>query len=271
MIDITSPPLELANTIFNKTVEKVDSSHALEMIEKYFEIFHSHEKKDLDIGKELTLIASIAEVYTNDPIYVLFQCGIVVFSEITCLKISKLHHILSASQYRIQNSISKSNFLEFANLPESFNETLFRLGYLDSTDWNIFYIPQKNPFAIHILKHKIFVQTFPAELVDILSSSITAFTELYARREKIIANVTSESEAEPKEKIIQKRHSYKGMQKMIEENSANENMSQDETSLRRSERIKEKGGTQSFTKENSEYSDYSYEEDYTNDYTDEDQ
>ena len=252
MLDLRLPPLDLANSIYHNAVEKVSHTQALDMIQKYFQIFNSQEKFKFDIAKELTLIASIAEVYTDDPVYVLFQCGIVAFPEINCFKLTKLCEILNVDSKLIEKSFKKYNFIKFTNLPESFNETLFRLGYFDSIDWNIFYIPQNNSFSFHLLKHKIFIQTFPADLVDVLSSTVTAFTDLYAKRREIITAVTSENDEEEQEEEIHEQPQI----------SANEHISQDETAPRRSERIKQKEGKYNFIEP--DY-DFYYSDDYYSD------
>ena len=208
MIDFQTTPFSLATTIYHHAIEKETPASALRIIEGYFRLYRDKQPQ-FDLSKELTLIAAIAEVYTDDPINVLFQCGIVIFPEIFCINYRKLASVIVLSLGRLKQAMKLTSFMEFSNIHISFKQTLFRLGYTDSLDWNVFYLPKINDFSLHIMKHKGIVQTFPAELFETLSKAIAAFNDLYARRE-IISRTVSEAEDEnvqfSKKSLKPKRH-----------------------------------------------------------------
>ena len=216
MIDFKATPIVLATTLYHHSVEKVDTNKALSMIDNYFKLFHE-EISAIDIGSELTLTASIAEVYTTDPIYTLFLCGITIFPEIFCIDTRKLKTFLHTSSHRLLENLKANGFMEFQNIPFSFKQTLFRLGYTDSTNWNIFYIPQINDFSLHVLRHKAIVQAFPAELMSTLTESLNTLRQLLAKREKVIASVIKQNQEKPRISKIMTRRAGKKIEAKPEE------------------------------------------------------
>jgi len=164
-------PLSLINALQNRAIGKKPKKEVIDISKHYFSLLRKENPNPfyLEIGDDLSFLCQIADKYGEDPINVLFSCGFVIFPEIITVDIIKLSEILAVNEKVLLRSFREHRFMSLSRLPREFNEKMFQLGYIDSTEWNHFLLPLLNRFSFFTGNHTSIVQSFPFELISIVA------------------------------------------------------------------------------------------------------
>jgi hypothetical protein len=129
------------------------------------------------IGDLLSLFVTIVEVFSEDPICLLLDCGLVIFPDSVCVNLEILSTSLERSNSELVKLFQESDYVQIGQFPEYCWQGLLSLGYITSMNFAFFMIPQTDAFSLHIRKFPFVVQPFPLEFVDVLQ---------YAKRQESV-------------------------------------------------------------------------------------
>jgi hypothetical protein len=154
---------------------KSDHSFLRDPLKEYFVSAHAPIAMTIEwisvlrMGDVLTLILTVAELFSVDSNRFLLECGIVVFPEFVCLAIEKLSDLISVEAHMCFASLTQNGFAILDEVPEVFMGRLKDLGFVDSVEFQPFVIPASDSLCFAIRAHRALVQPCPAEIIDILA------------------------------------------------------------------------------------------------------
>ena len=171
-------PIQLSSLLRRKAFIKITEEEIEKIIHEYFEHYHSSlpTQHQIQIGDELSLFACIIETFSNDPIYQLLKCGIVIFSDSICVNFYRMSDFFHIPVKLLIDTMKRANYNHLFSLPQNCYETLLQLGFIDSLDYSMTTVSPADPFFLYIGSHPMIVQPFPLEIIDLL---------LYAKQDSV--------------------------------------------------------------------------------------
>lgn len=184
-MDFDGKPSVFCSKLLNSSPKKLSNIECHKIIERYFYLYKQKVENPLenDIFEEIYLICLMSEKLSEDPVYMLFECGLVFFDDILIVNSQKLAKITSIDKDLINLLLKGSNSYNFRDIPEMFFIRLEKLGYIDciysegdnsQNQWQVYHINHFTELSIYLKRYSYLVHSCPKDLYSIIKESISS-------------------------------------------------------------------------------------------------
>lgn len=178
-LDSKLAPLQNLARLRLRAPKKLDDQAIEAGLSEYFSEWWARLPEKRRIGEFLTLVVSTVEVFSHDPVNLLLRFGIVIFPDLLCLDVSSLAHTCGVCLRNLILMLQRANYLFMDKIPEYCINSLVELGFVDRDSFQLFIVPDSDPFVTFLRTSRTIVQPLPIEIVDVMMFARSELAEAF--------------------------------------------------------------------------------------------